>query len=87
MSKTALSAKLDEALLEDADRLARRLKIPRNRAIEEGLRLWVDLKSRELLASKMREASLATRAESLRESKEWERSLADGLDHKSDYKP
>ena len=82
MSKKALSAKLDDSLLEEADRLARRFKVPRNRAIEEGLRLWVREKSRELLAMKMKEASLATRKESLAEAKVWETTLEDGLEEK-----
>ena len=79
MSKTALSAKLDNVLLAEADQIARRLKIPRNRAIEEGLRLWVNQKYREALAKKMKEASLATREESLNDAKAWEGSLKDGL--------
>lgn len=72
MAKKALSAKLDEALLAKADRLARRLHVPRNRAIEEGLELWVREKSRELLAREMREASLSVRKESLLTAREWE---------------
>lgn len=80
MSKRALSAKLDDSLLAEADQLARRLKIPRNRAIEEGLKLWVQLKSREALAIKMKEASFATRKESLMETQAWDSTLTDGLD-------
>ena len=84
MSKKALSAKLDDSLLAEADQLARRLKIPRNRAIEEGLRLWVHQKSQEELAAKMREASLATRKESLDETRTWDVTLMDGLPDEAD---
>ena len=80
MQKTALSAKIDQVLLTQVDQIAHQLKIPRNRALAEGLKLWVDAKSREILASKMKEASLATRKESLRNAKEWESTLSDGLD-------
>ena len=83
MSKTALSAKLDDSLLAEADGLARRLKIPRNRAIEEGLRLWVNQKSREVLAAEMKAASLETRGESLKASEDWQSTLTDGLDDES----
>lgn len=79
MPRKALSAKLDQSLLETADRMARRLKISRNRVIEEGLRLWVREKSREMLAAEMRQASLAVRRESLAEAREWESTLEDGL--------
>ena len=80
MSKRAVSAKLDDFLLQEADKLARRFKIARNRAVEEGLRMWVDQKSRELLALKMKEASLATRKESSQVAEEWSSTLDDGLD-------
>ena len=79
MSKTAISAKLDAALLNEADALATQLKIPRNRAVEEGLKMWVSLKSRELLALKMKEASLATRKESRESAQDWDTTLLDGL--------
>ncbi len=79
MSKRALSAKLDDSLLSQTDQLVKLFKIPRNRALEEGLRLWVDLKSRELLARKMKEASLAVRKESLKNAGEWDEALQDGL--------
>jgi len=80
MIKTALSAKIDPILLSQVDQIAHQLKIPRNRALAEGLKLWIDLKSREILATKMKAASLATRKESLRTAKEWESTLLDGLD-------
>jgi predicted transcriptional regulator len=80
MRKTALSAKIDPELLADVDRVAHHLKILRNRALSEGLKLWVDTKSREILAKKMKEASLSVRAESLKSAKDWETSLLDGLD-------
>ena len=79
MPKRAVSAKLDDFLLQEADRLARKFKVPRNRAVEEGLQMWVDQKSRELLALKMKEASLSTRKESRQVSEEWSISLNDGL--------
>lgn len=81
MSKKAISAKLDKDLLEEADRLARRFKVPRNRAVEDGLRMWIDSKSRELLALQMKEASLATRKESLISAREWEGALEDGMEN------
>ena len=80
MPKKAISAKLDDQLLQEADKLARRFKVARNRAVEEGLKLWVDLKTRELLALKMKEASFATRKESRASTREWEAALMDGLD-------
>ena len=80
MSKKAISAKLDDFLLQEADRLARKFKVPRNRAVEEGLQMWVNQKSKELLALKMKEASLATRKESRQVSEEWASTLSDGLD-------
>ena len=80
MPKKALSAKLDDQLLAQADKLAERLHVPRNRALEEGLRLWVDKKSRELLAKKMEDASLSVRKESLKTTEEWEAAESDGLD-------
>lgn len=79
MGKKALSAKLDEDLLSKADRLARNLRVPRNRAIEEGLALWVKERSRELLAQKMKEASYSVRKESLLSAREWDFSLEDGM--------
>jgi metal-responsive CopG/Arc/MetJ family transcriptional regulator len=79
MPKMAISAKLDQILLAQVDKLARELKIPRNRALAEGLRLWVSSKSKEILANKMKQASIATRKESLSISKEWEPTLLDGL--------
>ena len=85
MSKKALSAKLDNSLLAEADRLAHHLKIPRNRAIEEGLRLWVRQKYREAMTIKMKEASLATRKEGLTEAKTWESILGDGLDEQTEW--
>jgi hypothetical protein len=80
MIKTALSAKIDQILLTQVDQIAHQLKIPRNRALAEGLKLWVEVKSREILAAKMKEASLATRKESQSIAKDWESTLADGLD-------
>ena len=79
MSKTAISAKLEDQLLKKTDELAEKFNIARNRAVEEGLQLWVDLKSRELLAIRMKEASLATRKESRESAQEWENALNDGL--------
>ena len=79
MAKHALSAKLDEDLLAEADRIARKEKIPRNRAIEEGLALWVEQKKREELALEMKLASLAVRKESRASSAQWETTLVDGL--------
>ena len=79
MSKKAISAKLDDLLLVRADKLARRFKIARNRAVEEGLQMWVTQKSRELLALRMKEASLATRKESCHNAEEWSSTLDDGL--------
>ncbi len=81
MLKRAISAKLDDELLTEADRLARKFKIARNRAVEDGLRMWVAKKSKELLAQQMREASLLTRKESQLLSKEWDSTLEDGLDN------
>jgi metal-responsive CopG/Arc/MetJ family transcriptional regulator len=77
VTKKPLSAKLDEALLEKVDRLARKLHVPRNRAIEEGLALWIKEKSRELLAKEMEVASHAVRKESLLSAREWDFSLED----------
>lgn len=70
MPKTAISAKVDQGLLEEANRIAHELKIPRNRALSEGLRLWVNSKTKENLATKMKKASLAVRKESTKVSKE-----------------
>jgi hypothetical protein len=83
MPKKALSAKLDDALLAKADRLARKLHVPRNRAIEEGLALWIREKSRELLAQEMKEASHAVRKESLLTAREWDFTLEDGMSSSS----
>jgi metal-responsive CopG/Arc/MetJ family transcriptional regulator len=80
MPKKAISAKLDERLLAEADRLAQRLKTSRNRAVEDGLQMWIESKSRELLALEMKKASLATRKESLLSAREWESSLEDGAE-------
>ena len=80
MSKTAISAKLEESLLQEADKIAGKLNIARNRAVEEGLQMWVAQKSRELLALEMRKASLVTRKESKASSKEWALALGDGLE-------
>jgi len=84
MPKKALSAKLDDALLAKEDRLARKLHVPRNRAIEEGLALWIREKSRELLAQEMKEASHSVRKESLLTAREWDFTLEDGLSSSAD---
>ena len=80
MSKQAVSAKLQHSLLKKTDQLVRRLKVSRNQAVEEGLKMWIELKSREILALEMKKASLETRDESLRETQDWEIALNDGLD-------
>lgn len=79
VAKKAISAKIDDRLLKETDRLAHRLKVPRNRALEEGLALWGEKKRRELLAQEFRRASLAVRKESLANAREWEVALNDGL--------
>jgi hypothetical protein len=86
MSKIALSTKIDETLLIEVDKITKALKIPRNRALNEGLRLWIDIKAKEILSLEMKEASLATRKESLATAKDWEPSLADGLISKRSQK-
>ncbi len=79
MRKKALSAKIDEELLQRTDRMARKLKTPRNRAIEEGLELWLAKHSREALAEEFRKASWQARESSLAEAQEWDEALLDGL--------
>lgn len=83
MSKVAISAKLESNLLEETDRIAGKLHIARNRAVEEGLRLWIRKKSREMLAQQMKAASLATQKESREIANEWANANMDGL-HEDD---
>ena len=80
MAKVAISAKLESDLLAETDRIAEVLHIARNRAVEEGLRLWIRKKSREMLANQMKVASLAVRKESSEVAHEWTKANADGLE-------
>ena len=80
MSKVAISAKLESDLLAETDFIAQKLHIARNRAVEEGLRLWIRKKSREMLAHQMKLASLSSRNESHEVEQEWSGTHLDGLD-------
>lgn len=79
MSKQSISAKLNPKLLQKTDQLARRLKLSRNKAVEEGLQMWIETRSRELLADEFKKASLEVREESLKDAKDWEIALLEGL--------
>ncbi len=61
-----LSLKLDDRIFEDAEAMSDKLKLPRNRYINQAVEMYNQLNKRRLLKSQLEKESELTRKESMR---------------------
>jgi len=67
-----LSLKLDDSIFEDTDKLAKELKKPRNRYINEAVAFFNELKKKELIKTQLEYESKLVRKESMKILNEFE---------------
>ncbi len=67
-----LSLKLDESIFKDTEEITEKLKLPRNRYINEAVRVYNQLNKRRLLKNQFREESEASAIDSLEILREME---------------
>ena len=72
-----LSLKLDNAIFEETDRISGKLKMARNRYINEALEAYNAMISRKLLKAKLHNESKRVRPDSMEILKELERLVDD----------
>jgi predicted transcriptional regulator len=70
-----LSLKLDDDIYEDAEKMTSKLKLARNRYINEAVRLYNAFNSRRLLKKELARESRLTRKDSLEVLHEFERMM------------
>ncbi len=78
MSKIARSIQFDEMLLKKTDQISKKIKVSRNKIINDALRLWIKEVEKSLLTTSLKNASHEIQqTESL--DNLWDSSLVDGL--------
>jgi predicted transcriptional regulator len=69
----SLSLKLEDDIFEEAEQITRQLNLPRNRYINEAVKVYNSFNKRRLIQKQLQKESLKTRKESMAILREFER--------------